>query len=435
MKKSSSLLLIILISGFITPAFCASVDKITSQLISEEIAKIESEVIRTRRFLHINPELSNREYQTSNLIASKLIALGMDVQTEVAKTGVVGLLRGAREGFTIAIRSDMDALPIQERTGLSYQSLNKGVMHACGHDIHMAVVLGTAMVLTSLKNKIKGNIKFIFQPAEEGPPAGEKGGASLMIEEGVLKDPPVGAIFGFHVWPPVETGTILFSPGSIMAGSDSFMIVIKGKSAHGALPHEGIDAIDLSAQIIMNIRSVIDRSIDPTSPVVISFGKISGGKRANIIAEQVVMDGTVRTLDKVMQSRVKNLIEDVIKGTTFPLGAAYEFKYINGSPPVYNHPELARILFPSLSSSVGEENVKELKPVMVAEDFSEYSQIIPGFYFFLGVKRPETKTSYPLHSPYFNPDEKSISLGIKIMCHLLLDCLQQQENFADQFPK
>lgn len=432
MKKSKSILLVILIYGFFSPSLSIAVDKITSQLISKEIEKIESDIIRLRRFLHINPELGNREYQTSNLIASKLMALGMDVQTEVANTGVVGLLRGSQEGFTVALRADMDALPIQEKTGLSYQSLNKGVMHACGHDVHMAVVIGTATVLATLKNKIRGNIKFVFQPAEEGPPAGEKGGASFMIEEGVLKDPPVGAIFGFHVWPQEETGTILFSPGSIMAGSDSFMITIKGKSAHGAMPHEGIDPIDLSAQIILNIRTVINRSIDPTSPVVISFGKIIGGTRANIIAEKVAMEGTVRTLDKVMQSRIKRLIEDVIKGTTFPLGATYEFEYKPGSPPVYNHPELAKLLYPSLFSAVGEENVEELKPVMVAEDFSEYSQIIPGFYFFLGVKNPETKTIYPLHSPYFNPDEKSISLGIKIMCHLLLDCLQQQETFAVQ---
>jgi len=435
MKKLKLTLFSILIYGFIFPSFCTAVDKITSQLISKEIKKIESEIIRIRRFLHINPELSNREYQTSNLIASKLMALGLDVQTEVAKTGVIGLLRGDQEGFTIAVRSDMDALPIQERTGVTYQSLNNGVMHACGHDVHMAVVLGTAMVLKTLKNKIRGNIKFIFQPAEEGPPAGEKGGASLMIEEGVLKNPSVGAIFGFHVWPYKEVGSVLFSPGSIMAGSDRFRILVKGKSAHGAMPHEGIDAVDLSAQIILNIRTVTNRSIDPTFPVVISFGKIEGGKRANIIAEQVAMEGTVRTLDKNTQTKVKRLMEDVIHGTAFPVGAAYEFEYTTGTPPVYNHPELARLLYPSLYSAVGEENVEELKPVMVAEDFSEYSQIIPGFYFFLGVKNPEKNTIYPLHSPYFNPDENCIPIGIKIMCHLLLDCLQQQENFIEQIPK
>ena len=363
------------------------------------------------------------------------MALNMDVQTEIAKTGVVGILRGEQEGFTIAVRSDMDALPIQEKTELPYQSLNTGVMHACGHDVHMAVILGTAMVLRTLKHKIRGNIKFIFQPAEEGPPAGEKGGASLMIEEGVLKDPPVGAIFGFHVWPQVETGTVLFSPGSIMAGSDRFLMLIKGKSAHGAMPHEGIDAIDLSAQIILNIRSVINRSIDPTSPAVISFGKIEGGKRANIIAEQVTMQGTVRTMDEAMRDKVKRLMDNVIKGTTFPVGGSYEFQYTIGTPPVYNHPELAKLLYPSLVYVLGEDNVNELKPVMVAEDFSAFSQIIPGFYFFLGVKNPEAKTIHPLHSPYFEPDEKSIPIGIKIMCHLLLDCLQQQETFAGQIPE
>lgn len=432
MKKLKPNILNILISGFILLSPCSAVDKITSQQISQEIEKIKSDIIKIRRFLHINPELSNREFQTSNLIASKLIALDMDVKTEIAKTGVVGLLRGEQEGFTIAIRSDMDALPIQESTDLPYQSLNKGVMHACGHDIHMAVVLGTAMVLKTLKNKIRGNIKFIFQPAEEGPPSGERGGASLMIEEGVLKDPPVGAIFGFHVWPQGETGTVLFAPGPIMAGSDRFLILVNGRSAHGAMPHEGIDAIDLSAQIILNTRVVINRSIDPTSQVVISFGKIEGGKRANIIAEQVAMQGTVRTLDKDIRNKVKKLMEDVIKGTTFPMGASYEFKYTMGSPPVYNHPELAKLLYPSLYAAVGEDNVRELKPVMVAEDFSEFSQIIPGFYFFLGVKNPEAKTIYPLHSPYFNPDERCIPLGIKIMCHLLLDCLHQQENFSGQ---
>jgi len=432
MRKLAPILLMILIYGFIFSPLCTAVDKLTSLQISQEIEKIKSDIIKIRRFLHINPELSNREFQTSNLIASKLIALDMDVKTEVAKTGVVGLLRGEQEGFTIAVRADMDALPIQESTGLQYQSLNKGVMHACGHDIHMAVVLGTAMVLKTLKYKIRGNIKFIFQPAEEGPPAGEKGGASLMIEEGVLKDPSVGAIFGFHVWPLVETGTVLFSPGSIMAGSDRFLILVKGRSAHGAMPHEGIDAIDLSAQIILNTRAVINRSIDPTSPVVISFGKIEGGKRANIIAEQVAMQGTVRTLDEEIRNKVKKLMEDVIKGTTFQVGASYEFQYTLGSPPVYNHPELAKLLYPSLYAAVGDENVKELKPVMVAEDFSEFSQIIPGFYFFLGVKNPDANTIYPLHSPYFNPDEKSIAIGIKTMCHLLLDCLQQQEKFSGQ---
>lgn len=411
----------------------AAVDKKTSYRIEKAIKECNDEVIKTRRFLHMNPELSNREYETAKLIASKLISFGLDVTAEVGKTGVVALLHGSQEGFTVAIRADMDALPIQELTNNPYKSLNPGIMHACGHDIHTSIALGTAMVMNTLKDVIKGKIKFIFQPAEEGPPAGEKGGASLMISEGILENPPVKAIFGLHVWPE-NVGKILFSPGSIMASSDSFEIVIRGKSSHGARPQEGIDAIAIAAQVIVGIQAIISRMIDPTDPAVVTIGKIQGGTRSNIIAENVSFEGTIRTLSEENREKIKRTIEDVVKGITQSFGADYTFRYQSGSPPLYNHPELAKVMLPTLYDVLGEENVQTLTPQMVAEDFSHYCQKIPGFYFFLGVKPPSQKDMAPLHSPYFNPDERSTSLGIKIMCHLLLDCLEYQSHLENKFP-
>ena len=402
-----------------------TVDKNTAARIEEGIEKHKLEIIKIRRFIHMNPELGNREFETAKLIASKLMSLGLEIKTGVAKTGVVALLSGDQQGYTVGIRADMDALPINELTDIPFKSLNPGIMHACGHDVHTSIALGTAIVLNSLKDKIKGNIKFIFQPAEEGPPPGEKGGASLMIEEGVLDEPPVGAILGLHVWPE-NLGEVFFSPGPVLASSDWFQIIIKGKSSHGARPHEGIDSIVLASQVVLSLQSTISRTIDPTDPTVLSIGKISGGKRSNIIAEEVLLEGTVRTLSKTNREKIPQIIENVVRGITQSFGANYTFSYRKGSPSVYNHPELVKIIRPTFLEVLGEENVKDLKPQMVAEDFAYYCQNIPGFFFLLGVKNPEEKTIAPLHSPYFNPDERSIPLGIKIMCHLLLDILEHQ---------
>jgi amidohydrolase len=307
-------------------------------------------------------------------------------------------------------------------------------MHACGHDIHTSIVLGTAMVLNEMRDQVKGNIKFIFQPAEEGVPPGEEGGAALMIKQGVLSNPPVRAVIGLHVWPDEETGRVLFSPGTVFAGSDTFEITIKGKSSHGARPHQGIDAVHIASQVVVSIQSMINRTIDPVNPAVVSIGKISGGSRSNIIAEQVKMEGTVRTLDTITQEKIKNLIEKIIISRTQPFGASYIFKYNKGTSPLYNHPDLASILRPSLVKAVGENNVLSFSPQMVAEDFSEYSEKIPGFYFLLGVKPPWKKTISPLHSSQFSPDENCIPIGIKILCQLLLDCLDYQKQFENSNP-
>lgn len=415
----------LLIIAFSAAGF--AVDKKTALDVEKEIEKITPEIIKIRRYLHMNPELGNREFETAKFISAKLNSLGLEVKTQVAKTGVIGLLRGSHRGPTIAVRADMDALPLQEMTSVTYKSLNPGVMHACGHDIHVSIVLGTAYVLSTMKDRVKGNIKFIFQPAEEGPPPGEEGGASLMVKEGVLEDPPVGAILGLHVWPE-NVGEVYFAPGILMANSDSFRIVVKGKSSHGARPQEGIDAIFLASQIVVTLQSAISRAIDPMDPAVLTIGKIEGGKRTNIIAEQTTLEGTIRTLSDINRKKILRLLEDIVKGITQSFGGSYTLTFTERIPAVDNHPELAKILLPSIISLLGKEKVKDIKPQLVAEDFSYFSQKIPGFYFFLGVKNPQLADSPPLHSPYFNPDERSIPLGIKIMTRLLLDCLDQQVN-------
>lgn len=412
------------------PVAALCVDTKTALLIEKEIQNHEAEIIRTRRFLHMNPELSNQEYKTANLIASKLLSFGLEVKSGIAKTGVMGLLRGAGQGLTVGLRADMDALPIQELNDLPYKSLNPGVMHACGHDIHMAVVLGTAMVMAKLKDRINGNVKFIFQPAEEGAPDEEEAGAELMIKEGILENPPVQAILGFHVWPE-NSGQVLYSEGPVMASSDWFQIVIEGKSSHGARPHEGIDAIAVSSQVIVSLQSIVSRSIDPTDPAVVTIGKIEGGTKSNIIAEKVTVEGTIRTLSEANRNKIPRLIENVVSGISHSFGANYVFRFKRGAPPLYNHPDLGSILTPTLSRALGEWNVHPFKPQMVAEDFSYFSHMIPGFYFFLGTRDPAKSSLAPLHSPYFDPDERSIAIGIKLMCHLLLDCFEHQRHLGE----
>jgi amidohydrolase len=424
MRKRILIALLIPALG-LAPLGLMAVDTKTALKIDQEIEKHKAEIIKIRRFIHMNPELSNREYETSKLVSAKLDSLGLEVKTGVARTGVVALLRGGQPGPTVAIRADMDALPIQETTNVPFKSLNPGVMHACGHDVHTSIALGVAMVLNNIKDKIKGNVKFIFQPAEEGAPQDEEGGAALMIKEGVLDDPAVGAIFGLHVWPE-NVGQVYFSTGDIMAGSDLFEITIKGKSAHGARPHEGIDAIVLAAQIITTLQSVVSRSIDPADPAVLTIGKIEGGTRSNIIAERVTMEGTVRALSETNRKKIPQIMESVVKSITQSFGATSTFDYRQTLPSVYNHPEFGQTMLPTLIGVLGKDNVLPLRPQMVAEDFSFYGQKIPGFFFFLGVKSPSQTTPAALHSPNFNPDERSIPLGIKLMCHLLLDSLDKQ---------
>lgn len=419
-----------LLLGFILwpwPAQAQSaVDQQLAQTIDREIEKNRAEMIKVRRFLHMNPELGNREFETAKLVASKLTSLGLEVKTGVAGTGVVGLLRGALSGPTVAIRADLDALPIQELNTFPYRSLNPGVMHACGHDLHTTIALGTATVLAAVKDRIRGNVKFIFQPAEEGLPAGQEGGAALMIKEGVLDNPPVRALFALHVWPELKVGEVGYVAGYLMASSDNFIITIEGKSAHAARPQEGIDAVVLAAEVINNLQTIVSRAIDPTEPAVITIGKIQGGTKANIIADKVEMEGTVRTLNDKVRERIPVLMEDIIRGLTQSYGASYSFRYEKGTPPVYNHPDLVQAMLPVLENAFSPERVLPVKPQMVAEDFALLAERVPAFMYLLGVRSPGQASAAPLHSPYFNPDERAIPVGIKAMCHLVLSALEQQ---------
>lgn len=404
----------------------AVIDQKLAQAIDREIEKNRAEMVKVRRFLHMNPELSNREFETARLVAGKLTSLGLEVKTGVAGTGVVGLLRGALPGPTVAIRADMDALPIQELNTFPYRSLNPGVMHACGHDFHTTIALGAATVLSAVKDRIRGNVKFIFQPAEEGLPPGEEGGAALMIKQGALDNPPVRAIFALHVWPELKVGEVGYAAGYLMASSDNFIIAIEGRSAHAARPQEGIDPVVLAAEVINSLQTIVSRAIDPTEPAVITIGKIQGGTRANIIAEKVEMEGTVRTLNDKVRERIPVFMENIIRGLCGSYGASYSFKYEKGTPPLYNHPDLVQAMVPVLENALSPDQVVPVKPQMVAEDFALLAEKVPAFMYLLGVRSPGQVSAAPLHSPYFNPDERAIPVGIKAMCHLVLSALEQQ---------
>ncbi|OGD16696.1 MAG: hypothetical protein A2V76_02305 [Candidatus Aminicenantes bacterium RBG_16_63_14] len=433
MKRIACAVVLIAAVLAVFPSGVRGVDPKMSRRIDEEIEKNKAEIVKIRRFIHMNPELGNREFETARLIANKLQPLGFEVRTGVAKTGVVAVLRGGQAGPVVAVRADMDALPVQETTNLPFKSLNPGVMHACGHDVHSSVVLGTALVLNALKDGIKGTVTFLFQPAEEGAPEGEEGGADLMVKEGALDNPPAGAVFGFHVWPE-NVGSVLFAPGNVTAAADTFVITVKGKGAHGARPHEGVDAVVIAAEIVTALQTIVSRASDPTDPAVLTVGTINGGARRNIIAERVVLEGTVRTLSEANHKKVRLLMESIVKNITGMYGADFQFEYKEALPSVFNNPELTAAMAPTLVKLLGKDKIVEWQPQMIAEDFAFLARKVPGFYFFLGVKSPAQAAAAPLHSPNFSPDERSIPLGVRILSHLLLDALAGQSALGSGGP-
>lgn len=401
-------------------------------VINREAAAILPKVIEWRRYLHEHPELSNREFETSKFIASYLTSLGMDVQTGVAKTGVVALLKGGKPGSVVALRADMDALPVLERTKVEYASAAKGeylgetvpVMHACGHDAHMAILLGAATVLSSVKKDLPGTVKFIFQPAEEGAPGNEEGGARLMIQEGVLENPQVAAIFGLHINSETEVGVIKYKPGAEMAAADWFSITVKGKGSHGSQPWAGIDPIVVSAQIIEGLQTIVSRQEDlTTAPVVITVGKIQGGVRNNIISEEVVMEGTIRTLDSAMQPEVHEKIRRMATKIAEASGAQADITIITKTLVTYNDPGLTAMMAPSFDKAAGKENVHIMNWMTGAEDFSYYGAKIPSLFFFLGgmPKGQDPATAAPHHTPDFFIDDSKLDVGVKAFCHLVFD--------------
>ncbi|TFH66794.1 MAG: amidohydrolase [Gemmatimonadales bacterium] len=401
--------------------------------VNHRVETVMPRVIAWRRDIHEHPELSNREFRTAELVARHLTALGMEVRTGVAHTGVVGVLRGGRPGPTVALRADMDGLPVTELVDLPFMSTVRteyngqevGVMHACGHDNHVAILMGVAEVLAGMRDDLPGTVKFIFQPAEEGAPVGEEGGAGLMIREGVLENPTPDAIFGLHVW-PIPVGTISYRSGPFMAASDRLSIVVKGKQTHGALPWGGVDPIVVTSQIILGLQTIASRQIAVTQvPAIITIGMIQGGNRGNIIPDSVVLEGTVRSFDEGMRADIKDRIWRTASSIAQSAGATATVDFgRDGNPVTINDPALTERMLPTLRRVVGEK--LQVSPLSTpAEDFALYQQRVPGFFFFLGVTPDgvDLETVARNHSPLFFADEAALPVGVRALLGLTLDFL------------
>ena len=420
---------------FLSLVLCFSAIISTAQMdasLLKDIEEIEPQVIEWRHYFHQNPELSNREFKTAEKIAAHLKNLGMEVKTGVGKTGVVGILKGDQPGKVVALRADIDGLPVTERNSLPYKSnvtstfLDKetGVMHACGHDTHISILMGVAEVLSENKNLLKGTIKFIFQPAEEGPPPGEEGGAKLMIKEGVLQNPDVDVIFGLHINSETPVGTIKYKPGGTMASVERFVINVIGKSTHGSAPWTGVDPIVISAKIIDGLQTIISRE----SPLVeeaavITVGKITSGVRFNIIPESAEMIGTVRTLDPKMRDMIIRRMTEMTRDIAKDYGGSATIEFQNNTSITDNDPELTAQMLPTLQNVAGADNVTLMKATTGGEDFSYFQEKVPGLYFFLGGMTPGNTTPYPHHTPDFQIDDKGMILGVKALSQLTIDYL------------
>ncbi|GAA4270159.1 amidohydrolase [Hyunsoonleella aestuarii] len=400
--------------------------------LEKQFADIESKVIEWRRDFHKYPELSNREFKTAEKIAKHLKSLGLEVQTGVAHTGVVAVLKGSQPGRVIALRADIDGLPVTERNDLSFKSEVKttflntetGVMHACGHDTHTAILMGVAEILTKNKDKLNGTVKFIFQPAEEGPLPGEEGGAKLMIKEGVLENPKVDAIFGLHIRSNYEVGTIYYKKGGVMASVERFVINVKGKQTHGGRPWQGVDPILISAKIIDGLQTIISREsklVDEAA--VITVGKITAGTRFNIIPESAELIGTVRTLDPGMKALIEKRMTEMVTTLAKAYGGEATISFQNNTAITYNDFNLVDKMLPSLQKVVGNENVRLRKATTGGEDFSYYQELVPGFFFFLGGMTPGNTEAFPHHTPDFFIDESGLITGVKALTQITFDFL------------
>lgn len=402
--------------------------------LAKDYTAIEDKVVEWRRDIHEHPELSNREFKTAEKIAEHLKSLGIEVKTGVAHTGVVGILNGKMPGKTIALRADIDALPVLERNDLAFKSTVKAefngeevpVMHACGHDTHIAILMGVAEVLSKNTDKIKGTVKFIFQPAEEGPPPGEEGGALLMVKEGVLKNPDVDAIFGLHINSQTPVGVIRYKSGGLMAAAQSFTINVKGKQSHGSQPWSGVDPILISAQIINGLQTIISRETNLTKEAaVITVGKITSGVRFNIIPESAEMIGTIRTLDYDMKDHINKRMREMVPAIAKAFGGDATIEIKDATDITFNEPKLVEQMLPTLKRVAGDANVQTQNAVTGAEDFSYYQREVPGFFFFLGGMAPGTSESFPHHTPDFRIDDSGLLLGVKTLTEMSIDYLNQ----------
>ena len=399
--------------------------------IDKAISKNLSTIVELRHQIHQYPELGNREFKTAELVAEHLRSLGIEVETGVAYTGVVGILKGNKPGPVVAIRADMDALPVTEETDLSFKSTVKttyldkevGVMHACGHDIHTSVQLGVASVLASMKRSLPGTVKFIFQPAEEGPPPGEEGGADLMLKEGVFDNLKPSAIFGLHTHPGLAVGELGLTIGPAMAAVDQFIITIKGKQSHGAYPHKSVDPIIMATEVVGAFQTIRSRSLSPLEPSVVTVGIIRGGERFNIIPEKVHLEGTVRTYNPEVQDMVEQRMNKILEGITLAYGGSFELNYDRGTPAMINDPELSKQMIPTMERVVGKDNLKMMDPVMGGEDFAFFANEVPGMYYRLGVVKPGTTSGW-VHTPTFRADDSCLEVGIRAMSNLIVDYLE-----------
>jgi amidohydrolase len=398
--------------------------------------EVEPTVIANRRWLHQHPELSNREVETEKYLVKHLQALGYEVKSGIAHTGVVAVLHGGKPGPVVALRSEMDALPVTEEVDVPFKSTVRstydgkevGVMHACGHDAHMGILLGVAQIFAKMKDRLPGTVKLIFQPAEEGAPRGEEGGAKLMVAQGVLdSEPKPSAIFGLHVLTQFETGTVDYHSGSLMASADDFTIVVHGKGSHGAMPWNGIDPIVIASQIVLGLQTITSRQMDLTkAATVITVGKIEGGTRNNIISDSVTMRGTIRALDEDMRAQLHERVTRTAQDIAASAGASADVE-VGGEtayPVTVNDPRLTARMLPTLAR-VASDGLRDIQPLMTAEDFSYYGQKIPALYVFLGGRKPGASMDEyaPNHSPRFKLDESGLKLGVRTLANLAVDYL------------
>ena len=410
------------------------------QKVAAKADALEQKVIAWRRDFHQNPELGNQEKRTADIVAKHLQSLGLEVKTGVAKTGVVGILQGGKPGPVVALRADMDGLPVVERGNLPFASKAKaqfngqevGVMHACGHDSHTAILMGVAELMASMKNDIKGTVKFIFQPAEEGPPFGEEGGAELMVKEGVMENPKVDAIFGLHIHSQTEVGKITYRPGGTMAAINDMKITVKGVQAHGASPWSSIDPVVVSAQIINALQTIVSRNLNLTENAgVVTIGSIHGGVRSNIIPEQVEMMGTVRNLSKEDEKMFIDRIKTIVTKTAEAAGATAEviIPFSTHYPVTYNNPELTAKMLPTLQAIAGTDNVLLAPAQTLSEDFSLFQEKAPGLFIFLGgMPKGQNPLNAPSHhTPDFFIDESGFTLGVKALVNLTLDYMNKSK--------
>lgn len=403
-----------------------------SARVDQAVQRTAPEIVEIRHRLHQDPELSNREEKTAALVADYLEKLGLEVRTGIARTGVIGILKGGKPGPVVAVRADMDALPVSEQTDLPFRSTKRdtflgqevGVAHACGHDVHTSVQLGVAAVLKSLQADLPGTVVFVFQPAEEGPPPGEEGGADLMLKEGVFGDLEPAAIFALHAFPDLEVGQVGYNSGPTMAAVDQFIAKIKGKQAHGAWPHLSVDPIVMASQAVLALQTIRSRNLPPLEPSVITVGIFRGGERFNIIPGEVHLEGTVRTYNEEVRGEVERRMREILDGVTRAGGGSFELEYKKNAPATVNDEALTRTSAALLARSVGKDNVKLVEPSMGGEDFAYFANRIPGFYFRLGVVAPGT-TSGGLHTPTFRADDSSVAAGMKAMSRLVVDWLSE----------